>query len=115
MVELSEFRLIYEHQKAIKAQALADFLVEMTKPKQELVDQWNWMFYVDSSLNRKGSGVGVILEGLNDITLDYSLKFDFQTTNNQVEYKALVVGLQLAKKIDAKTLSIRSDSQLVIL
>ena len=30
-IELSEYGLVYEHQKAIKAQALADFIVEMTK------------------------------------------------------------------------------------
>ena len=40
------------------------------------------MLYVDGSSNGKGSGVGVILEGSNDVTLEYSLKFDFQVTNN---------------------------------
>ena len=51
------------------------------------------MLYLDSSSNEKGSVDGVILEGPNDITLKYSFKFDFQATNNQVEYKALVAGL----------------------
>ena len=32
-IELSEYELAYEHWKAIKAQALADFVVEMTKPE----------------------------------------------------------------------------------
>ena len=54
---------------------------------------------MDGSLNGKGSGAGVILEGPNDIVLKYSLKFDFKTTNNQAEYEALVASLQLAKEI----------------
>ena len=65
-------------------------------------------------LNKKGSRVGVILEGPNDITLEYSLKFDFQATNNQAEDEALAAGLHLAKEIKANKLRIKSDSQLVI-
>ena len=34
-VELSEFGLVYEQRKAIKAQALADFVVEMTRTDDE--------------------------------------------------------------------------------
>ena len=36
-VELSKFGLIYEQRKAIKAQALAKFVVEMTKLEGESV------------------------------------------------------------------------------
>ena len=36
-IELSEYGLTYEHRKAIKAQALADFVVEMTKPEDTTV------------------------------------------------------------------------------
>ena len=43
------------------------------------------MLYVNGSLNGKGSETEVILEGLDDIVLEYSLKFDFKATNNQVE------------------------------
>ena len=69
---------------------------------------------MDESSNGKRSGAGVILEGLNGITLEYSLKFDFQATNNQTEYEALVAGLRLVKEVGAEMLSIKSDSQLVI-
>ena len=61
-------------------------------------------------MNGKGSRAGVILKGMNDITLKYSLKFEFQATNNHAKYKALVAGLQLAKEVEAKTQKIRSDS-----
>ena len=76
-VELSEYGLIYEQRKAVKAQALADFIVEMTKPKEATAAHQQWTLYVDESLNGKGSRVVVILKGLNGITLEYSLKFNF--------------------------------------
>ena len=65
----------------------------MTKPKGESIIPPKWTLYVDDLLNKKGSRVKIILEGPNNMTLKYSLKFDFQAINNQVKYKALVVGL----------------------
>ena len=56
----------------------------------------------------------MILKGPNDITLEYSLKFDFKEINNQVKHEALMANLQLANKVEVRTLSIRSDSQLII-
>ena len=89
-------------------------MVEMTKPELEQVAQCEQTLFVDRLLNVKKSGVREISEGLNDIILKYSLKFNFKVMNNQVEYKALITTLQLAKEIGARALSIRSDSQLII-
>ncbi|RDX80109.1 hypothetical protein CR513_39361, partial [Mucuna pruriens] len=57
---------------------------------------------VDGSSNQKGSGAGIILEGQRG------------TSNNQVEYEALLVGMRLAKEVGAKVLIAKSDSQLTI-
>ena len=86
----------------------------MVKVKAEHPIKRKWMLYVDISSNDEGSGVGVILKGPNDMTLEYSLNFDFMMTNNQAEKKALVASLQLPKVIGAQVLNIRSNSQLVI-
>ena len=86
----------------------------MTRTKDERPIQYAWTLYVDKSLNKKGNEVGVILEGPNDIILEYSLKFDFKATNNQVEYEALLAKLLLVREVRAWSLNIRSDSQLVI-
>ena len=72
------------------------------------------MFNVNGLSNGKGNGAGVILKGLNVIVLEYSLKFNFKVTNNQVEYEVLVVGLQLGKQIGAQAFNIRNDLQLII-
>ena len=55
----------------------------MTKPEGELIDLPEWTLYMDRSSNGKRSRAGVIPKGPNDMTLKYSLKFDFQATNKQ--------------------------------
>ena len=54
----------------------------MTKLEGESTDLPKWTLHIDDSSNGKGSGAKVILEGPNDMTLEYSLKFDFQATYN---------------------------------
>ena len=78
----------------------------MTRTKDERPIQCAWTLYVDGSSNKKGNEAGVILEGPDDIILEYSWKFNFKATNNQAEYKALVAGLQLAKEIGAQSLNL---------
>jgi len=41
-----------------------------------------WIIYVDGSSNTKGSGVEIILEGSAGLTIEQSLRFDFETTNS---------------------------------
>ena len=48
----------------------------MIKLEGELVVQQEWMLYIGNLSNGKRGGAGVILEGPNDITFKYSLKFD---------------------------------------
>ena len=91
--KLSKFRIIYEQRKAIKAQAPAEFVVEMTKVEDEQLAQWAWTLYVDRLSNGKHNGARVILEGPNNMMLEYSLKFNFNATNNQAKYEVLVIDL----------------------
>ena len=43
-----------------------------------------------------------------------ALRFRFKAFNNEVEYKALIAGLKLAKELKVKSLEIFCDSQLVV-
>jgi len=45
--------------------------------------------------------------------IEYMVSLDFPTTNNEAEYKALVVGLDLAKAAGATSVVIHCDSQVV--
>ena len=46
--------------------------------------------------------------------LTYKVRLQYQTTNNEVEYEALLKGLELAKSIEAKSVFILGDSQLIM-
>ena len=60
VIELSEFDVVYRPRPAIKAQALADFIVETSfrEPIRELVDpeQPLWTLHVDGAANQDGCG-----------------------------------------------------------
>ena len=72
------------------------------------------MLYVNGSSNSQGSGAGIILTTFEGIQLEYALKFNFKASNNEAEYKALLVGLQLATTMGVEQVRVYSDSQLVI-
>ena len=46
--------------------------------------------------------------------MEYTLRFGFQASNNEVEYEAVIVGLNLAHSMETDQLEICSDSQLVV-
>ena len=46
--------------------------------------------------------------------MNCALRFEFKASNNEVEYKALIAGLELAKEMKVESLDIFSDSQLVV-
>ena len=46
--------------------------------------------------------------------MKHKVRLQYQTTNNEVEYEALLKGLELAKSLEAKSIVIQGDSQLII-
>ncbi|XP_074352052.1 uncharacterized protein LOC141691211 [Apium graveolens] len=46
--------------------------------------------------------------------IEYALKLDFPTTNNEAEYEALIAGLGMARAVRAKNLKVCRDSRLVV-
>ena len=46
--------------------------------------------------------------------VEYALRFGFQASNNEAEYKAVIVRLNLAHSMEADQLEVCSDSQLVV-
>ncbi|KAK3012931.1 hypothetical protein RJ639_008583 [Escallonia herrerae] len=118
-VELGEFDIQYNPRTAVKAQALADFIVECTLPEDppqliisEVPDPWD--LYVDDSSAIGSSGAGIILISPEGFTIEYALRFGFQASNNEAEYEALLTGIRLAHALKVDSLSVYSDSQLVV-
>ena len=71
------------------------------------------MLFVDGASNIKGNEAGIILEGPDGLIFKQSLHFNFKASNNQAEYEALIVGLNLEIEMEAARVVARSDSQLV--
>ncbi|KAK3029812.1 hypothetical protein RJ639_038254 [Escallonia herrerae] len=72
-----------------------------------------WLLYVDGSSKVGSSGAGLILISPK-FKIEYALHFDFQASNNEAEYEALLAGIRLAHSLRVDSLSVHSDSQLVV-
>ncbi|KAM2088783.1 hypothetical protein ACFX1T_032817 [Malus domestica] len=121
---LSEFSLQYVLQKAVKGQTLADFLAHHPSPygfrgndveirMVEARDNY-WMMYFDGFITSTSAGVGIVLKSPHQHRWFFSLKLDFDCTNNQAEYEALVIGLSVLHDLRTARVLIFDDSKLVI-
>ncbi|GKU87836.1 hypothetical protein SLEP1_g2170 [Rubroshorea leprosula] len=114
-VELGEFEITFQQRSTIRAQALANFIVECTPcPSTSTPEPNDWTLYVDGASSNKGSRAGALLIGLEGYRSEHALKFNFDATNNMAEYEALLLGLQLALELKISAIQVYSDSQLVV-
>ena len=58
--------------------------------------------------------MGLVLISLEKITIEKSLRLGFSTTNNEVEYETLLVGMTMVQKMGGKAVEIFSGSRLVV-
>ncbi|XP_074322902.1 uncharacterized protein LOC141659874 [Apium graveolens] len=133
-IELGQFDLEYCPCKAIKGQALADFILEFdsevdnkaivlvepssqgsphVEEREELPHPWR-ILHVDGAVNNNGAGVGIVLVTSEGHHLISTIHFKFYVTNNDAEYEALINGLKIALEVGVVNLIARSDSELVV-
>ena len=70
--------------------------------------------YFDRASNALGCGVGAVLISPKGNHCPFTTKLSFECMNNVAEYKACVLGLQVAIEKKIKILNVYSDSVLVI-
>ncbi|XP_074351247.1 uncharacterized protein LOC141690350 [Apium graveolens] len=126
VIELSQFNIKFVPRTAIKAQALAEFVMECTFPKRNLPSPLeitpegtnsetdSWKLYVDGSSTAERSVAGLILISPEGFTIQQAITFAFKATNNQVEYEALIAGLKLAKSLGISKMTVYSDYHIVV-
>jgi len=85
-----------------------NILAEFASNDQTTPNRWN--LYVNRASFMKRSGVGIILKGPSNVTSELALKFNFKASNNKAKYKAIIVGLKLARVVKAKKLRCFTDS-----
>ena len=72
--------------------------------------------YVDGASrgNPGPSGIGIVIEDREGATKVKISSYIGRTTNNQAEYRALIVGLREAVRLKAEHVDIMSDSELLV-
>jgi ribonuclease HI len=115
-VELMGETISFAPQKAIKSQALTDFLAEWvdTQLPTALIQPKLWTMYFDGSLMKTGAGAGLLFISPLGKHVRYVLRLHFPASNNVAEYEALVNGLRIDVELGVRCLDARGDSQLVI-
>ena len=68
----------------------------------------------DGAYSRAGKGVGVVITSPQGKIFNFSFRLEFEATNNVAEYEALLLGIELAKDMGIKFLSIKGDSYLIV-
>ena len=108
--------LTYAPHKAIKSQALVDFIIEwmdsQLPPAQVQAELWT--MYFDGSLMKTGAGAGLLFVSPLAVHTRYVIRIHFTASNKVTEYEALVNGLKIAIELGVRRLDVRGDSQLVI-
>ncbi|GJR39627.1 reverse transcriptase domain-containing protein [Tanacetum coccineum] len=135
-VELGVYGIQYVLRVTVKGQVMADFLIDTstkvnatlvvanTPRVEDILESLNarealtpspraWLLHTDGASNSEGSRAGLILIALDDVEYSYVLCLNLSNSNNDAEYKALLVGLRIATKMQVKDIHAFVDSKLV--
>ncbi|XP_015086920.1 uncharacterized protein LOC107030024 [Solanum pennellii] len=123
----NQYEIIYTPQKSVKGKALAIFLADHPLPgKWETSDEFPnedafftkelsaWTMFFDGSARRDGAGVGVVLIYPEQLILPILFVLGETCSNNDAEYQASIVGLEMASYMKIPELDVYGDSQLII-
>ncbi|XP_074265315.1 uncharacterized protein LOC141587745 [Silene latifolia] len=115
----------YISKTAIKSQALADFISDFCptirgEAEEGMLtitgsqDSEIWTLYIDGASNARGAGVGLVLRSPKGDMIVQAVRCEFKATNNEAEYEALILGMQMASGLKVRNLRVYSDSLLVV-
>ncbi|XP_020421291.1 uncharacterized protein LOC109949621 [Prunus persica] len=112
-------------EKAIKGQALADFLAAHPTPDNmelpaDLPDEevftteaLTWLLYFDGAARRNGAGAELVFITPSGGLIPYSFSLLALCSNNVAEYEALIIGIEISLEMHIDYLQAYGDSQLV--
>nr|XP_027088503.1 uncharacterized protein LOC113709849 [Coffea arabica] len=98
-------------EKAVKADLSGE--AAQARKDTEAADP-TWTLYVDGASSKEGCGAGLFLISPTGEELPYALRFDFRASNNESEYEALIAGMEMARRLGARSIKVYSDSQLIV-
>jgi hypothetical protein len=107
---LVEYDLEYERLTSKGGQVVVDFIVEHRIELENdvgSVDEDVWKLFFDDSVHNKGHGIGCFIVSPNGVEYELSIWLEFECTNNQAEYEALLSGLPALVDMEAKNACLR--------
>ena len=104
--------ILFAPRKAIKSQALADFLAEWNDTQLPMapIQAELWTMYFDGSLMKTGAGTDLLFISPLGKYVRYVIRLHFPASNNMAEYEALVNGLRIAVELGVRRLDARGNS-----
>ena len=78
------------------------------------VERQPWILKFDGSSTEKSAGAGLVIISPKGIKITLSFNLVFKCTNNQAEYEALVISLDILMELGAQEVHIIRDSQLTL-
>jgi ribonuclease HI len=113
---LVEYELSYESLKAVRGQVVADFIIDHGVEMDDacIVTRKPWKLFFDGSVCANGCGIGGLVVSPNGESYEFSTRLEFSCTNNQSEYEALLMGLELLVDMGVKDVEVFGDSSLVV-
>jgi ribonuclease HI len=79
-----------------------------------VIEAESWRVFFDGSVCVQGRGVGCFIVSAHGAEYELSIWLEFECTNYQAEYKALLSSLEMVVTLGAKLVDIFGDSILVV-
>ena len=98
----------------MKGQVLGDFLAELQQPNTRPSSEGWWTLCIDGASRQSGAGIELQLTSHIGEKIEQAVRLGFDVSNNESEYEALIVGVELALAVCVGSLLIHSNSQLVV-
>jgi hypothetical protein len=117
--ELSEYIVDFERRSEIKSQVLADFVVDWISPthnpKEEILTPW--VVQCDGAWCHKGVGISAVVTSPMGVVIRYAAWLIFadneHSTNNTMEYEALLLALRKMKDLGQQSFIIKIDCKFI--
>jgi ribonuclease HI len=117
--ELSEYTVDFERRSTIKSQVLVDFVIDWTSPthnpEEEILTPW--VVQCDGAWCHKGVGILAMVTSPTGVVIRYAARIIFandeHSTNNTMEYEALLLALRKMKALGQQTFIIKIDSKVI--
>ena len=128
-VQLAEYDIVYMTRKVVKRSVITNHLADHAMEDYESLNfdfpdedvlaiekgksNW-WIMYFDGVVNVCGNGAGVMIISPDEKQYLVLVKVQFKCTNNTAEYKACILDLEAALKMNIRKIDVYGDSMLII-